>query len=312
MTPDHHHSTSTDPGDKGQGFAHGVIIYLVALLLTLPLFILVYPHLPRWVLPVGHGWRFDHLIALVIILAAFIVLIKRFQLAVYTLLVLGLGGLTITSLTGRYGFRDLYRDYAQFLASLRQNTEPLPMLLQGDGPFAGAEEVRAHIDFRSPTVRAFAVRAATTWFTDVETRSSEATLVQCFSVFKVINSSWKYVSDVKDSEYFASASESAELLAGDCDDHAILMAACIKAIGGEVRLVRTTGHIYPELKVGDAQAMDRAAFLIRESLFRNTARHATLFYHTDLNGDRWMNLDYTRAYPGGEVMDERIKGILNV
>ena len=36
-----------DPADKGQGFAHGVIIYLVALILTLPLFILVYPHLPR-------------------------------------------------------------------------------------------------------------------------------------------------------------------------------------------------------------------------------------------------------------------------
>lgn len=300
------------PGDGGHGFAHGVIIYLVALILTLPLFIIVYPHLPRWVLPIGHGWRVDHLIALLIILIAFIVLVRRFQLAVYTLLVVGLGSLTVTSIMGRYGFRDLYADYAQFLGSLRQNTEPLPMMLQGEGPFQGAEEVRAHIDYRSPAVRAFAVRAATSWFTGVDLRPNEATLVQCFSVFKVINSSWKYVSDVKDGEYFATASESAELLAGDCDDHAILMAACIKAIGGEVRLVRTTGHIYPELKVGDTHAMDRAAHLIREVLFPGTAKHATLFYHTDPNGDRWINLDYTRAYPGGEVMDERIKGILVV
>lgn len=298
--------------DKGQGLAHGVIIYLVALILTLPLFILVYPHLPRWVLPVGHGWRFDHLIALVVILVAFIILVRRFQLAVYTLLVVGLGSLTVTSLTGRYGFRDVYRDYAQFLGSLRQNTEPLPMMLQGEGPFAGAEEVQSRIDYRSPAVRSFAVRAATTWFTDVDIRSNEATLVQCFSVFKVINSSWRYVSDVKGGEYFATASESADLLAGDCDDHAILMAACIKAIGGEARLVRTTGHIYPELKVGDARAMDRAAYLIREMLFPDTAEHATLFYHTDQNGDRWINLDYTRAYPGGEVMDEVIRGILIV
>lgn len=301
-----------DPADKGQGFAHGVIIYLVALILTLPLFILVYPHLPRWVLPVGHGWRFDHLIALVLILVAFIILVRRFQLAVYTLLVVGLGSLTVTSITGRYGFRDVYRDYAQFLGSLRQNTEPLPMMLQGEGPFQGAEEVQAHIDYRSPAVRAFAVRAATSWFTDADIRPDEATLVQCFSVFKVINSSWKYVSDVKGGEYFATASESADLLAGDCDDHAILMAACLKAIGGEVRLVRTTGHIYPELKVGDAKAMDRAAILIREELFPRTARHATLFYHTDAHGDRWINLDYTRAYPGGEVMDELIRGILIV
>jgi hypothetical protein len=261
---------------------------------------------------VGHGWRFDHLIALVLILVAFIILVRRFQLAVYTLLVVGLGSLTVTSLTGRYGFRDVYRDYAQFLGSLRQNTEPLPMMLQGEGPFQGAEEVQAHIDYRSPAVRAFAVRAATSWFTDADIRPEEATLVPCFSVFKVINSSWKYVSDVKGGEYFATASESADLLAGDCDDHAILMAACLKAIGGEVRLVRTTGHIYPELKVGDAKAMDRAAILIREQLFPRTAKHATLFYHTDAHGDRWINLDYTRAYPGGEVMDELIRGILIV
>jgi transglutaminase-like putative cysteine protease len=128
----------------------------------------------------------------------------------------------------------------------------------------------------------------------------------------VINSSWRYVSDVKGGEYFASASESAQLLAGDCDDHAILMAACIKAIGGEVRLVRTTGHIYPELKVGDGVAMDQATRLIRKVLFPASARHATLFYHTDVRGDRWINLDYTRSYPGGEVMDEAIRGIVEV
>ncbi len=307
------HRVETDhAADKGQGFAHGVIIYLVALILTLPMFIVVYPHLPRWVLPVGHGWRFDHLIALVLILVAFIIVVRRFQLAVYVLLVIGLGSLTVTSLTGHYGFRDVYRDYARFLGSLRQNTEPLPMLLQGEGPFAGAEEVISHIDYRSPAVRAFAVRAATTWFTEVETRPNEATLVQCFSVFKVINSSWRYVSDVKGGEYFATASESTELLAGDCDDHAILMAASIKAIGGEVRLVRTTGHIYPELKIGDAAEMERAAWLIRTTLFPATARHATLFYHTDAQGDRWINLDYTRSYPGGEVMDETIRGTVVV
>ena len=259
-----------------------------------------------------HGRALAPALALLLILVAFIVLVKRFQLAVYTMLVVGLGSLTVTSLMGRYGFRDLYRDYAQFLGSLRQNTEPLPMMLQGDGPFHGAEEVRAHIDYRSPAVRSFAVRAATSWFTDVEVPSDEATLVQCFSVFKVINASWRYVSDVKGGEYFATASESSELLAGDCDDHAILMAASIKAIGGEVRLVRTVGHIYPELKIGDARAMDRAAKLIRGTLFPHTARHATLFYHTDANGDRWINLDYTRDYPGGEVMDELIRGILNV
>lgn len=303
----------TGPGQgRGQGAAHGAIIWLVSLLLALPVFILVYPHLPRWVLPVGHGWRVDHLLALALILAAFIILVRRFQLAVYTALVVGLGVLTITSLTGRYGFSDLYRDYAGFLASLRGNTEPLPMLLRGEGPFSGAEEIRARIDFQDPAVRSFAVRAATTWFTGEDVREEDAVLVQCLSVFKVINSEWRYVNDVKGGEYFARASESVPLLAGDCDDHAILMAACIKAIGGEVRLVRTTGHIYPELRIGNAADMDRAAQLIRERLFPRTARHATLFYHTDGQGGRWINLDYTRDYPGGEVMDEAIRGVMEV
>lgn len=292
--------------------AHGVIIWLVSLLLSLPVFLLVYPHLPRWVLPVGHGWRVDHLLALVLIMAAFIVLVRRFQLAVYIMLVAGLGTITVTSLTGRYGFRDLFQDYTVLLSSMRGNTEPLPMLLQEEGPFPGAAEISAHIDYRDPVVRSFAVRAATTWFTDLDVPEEDAVLVQCFSVFKVINSNWRYVNDAQGVEYFARASESTALLAGDCDDHAILMAACIKAIGGNVRLVRTTGHIYPELRVGNAADMERAATLIRERLFPRSARHATLFYHIDPKGDRWINLDYTRDYPGGEVMDEAIRGVMGV
>jgi hypothetical protein len=295
---------------QGQGFAHGVVIYLVALLLALPLFLLVEPHVPRLILPIGNGWRLDTVITFGLILGAFIVLVRQFQLAVYTVLVLGVASLTVTGLMGSYGFRDVYRDYAVFLGSLRNNTEPLPLLLQEVGPFEDADVLRSRIDHTSPAVRSFAVRSATMWFGNADVREGEYTLVQSFAVFKTINSRWKYVSDVKDGEYFATASESTLLLAGDCDDHAILMAACIKAIGGEVRLVRTTGHIYPELKVGNAKAMERAAYLVREELFPDIARHATLFYHTDANGDRWINLDYTRHYPGGEVMNEEVKGVL--
>jgi len=195
------------------------------------------------------------------------------------------------------------------LHALRASTVQMP-IEEGLMPFTDADALRESFDYQDRTVRSFAVRAATTYFTDVPVEGEEYTLVQSFSIFKVINSSWIYVSDPKGAEYFAKASESVDLLAGDCDDHAILMAASIKAIGGEVRLVRTTGHIYPEMKVGDAKAMDRAATLIRKELFPEQAGHAALFYHTDAKGDRWINLDYTRNYPGGEVMNEAIKGIL--
>ena len=306
-----YHRSEEEPGN-GAGSAHSLVIYLVALLLSLPLFIILYPLVPEMVIPFSKGWRVDHILTFVVILVAFIILVKRFQFAVYALLVIGLAVITITSLVGRYGFRDLYRDYAMFLHSLRETTLPLPLMMKEMKPFADAGLLRSRIDDEDPAVRTFAVRAATAFFADERVSAEEYTMVQAFSVFKVINSSWTYVSDVKNGEYFAKASESTGLMAGDCDDHAILMAACIKAIGGEMRLVRTTGHIYPEMKVGDAKRMERAAYLIREQLFPDIARHATLFYHTDANGDRWINLDYTRHYPGGEVMEGAVQGVFNV
>ena len=41
------------------------------------------------------------------------------------------------------------------------------------------------------------------------------------------------------------ATESLLYFSGDCDDHSILMAASVKAIGGTPRLIHTKGHIYP-------------------------------------------------------------------
>ena len=76
-------------------------------------------------------------------------------------------------------------------------------------------------------------------------------LIQSFSIFKEINSNWNYVNDPDDKEYFAKASETVNLMAGDCDDHTVFMTACIKAIGGKTRMILTTGHIYPEIYIGD-------------------------------------------------------------
>jgi hypothetical protein len=291
---------------------HGAVLFVMAVVIALPGMVLVYRLFPDVHLPFQGGWRIDHILVFMVLLVAVLLLLRRFGNVVYALLLLGAVAISITGLTGVYGFRDLREDYLVMLHSLRENTLRAPISTAELKPFSGAEEIRTCIDYQDKGVRAFAVRAATSWFTDAPVEENEFTLVQCFSIFKTINSAWIYVSDPKGGEYFAKASESTDLLAGDCDDHAILMAACIKAIGGEARLVRTTGHIYPEMRIGDAQAMDRAAFLIRRMLFPEIAKHATLFYHVDSNGDRWINMDYTRHYPGGEVMNEDIKGVLPV
>ena len=292
----------------GQEMAHAVIIYLVALLVTLPLFIILYPYVPE--LRVPPGFRVDHLLTFAVLLIALIILVRRFQMMVYVLLVVGAVAITITGLGGGYGFRDLYGDYAMFLHSLRNTTVHVPLAGRNAGPVRDAEGLRRAADPEQPGLRAFAVRLATEHFTEVPVGQEDLGLVRAFSVFRSINSNWRYVADPEGREYIAPAMESAELMAGDCDDHAVLMAACIEAVGGRVRLVRTTGHIYPELYVGGDKELERAAFLVRRVLFRDEVGDKPLYHHTDADGAHWLNLDYTRDHPGGELMDERILGIL--
>jgi hypothetical protein len=296
----------------GAELANAVVVYLVSLLLALPLFLIVYPVVPELVLPIEGGIRIDHGITFILILLAFIVLVRRFQLFVYGALILGMLAITTTTILGTYGIGEFYRGYADMLTTLKASTENVPMAAQRYRPFHDAEKLRELVLPQDPIVRKTAVRMATGHFTEIPLAADELTLVQSFSIFKEVNSRWKYVSDVKGGEYFAPPSESIELMAGDCDDHAVLMAALLKAIGAEVRLVRTEGHVYPELKVGDDRRLERAAHLIRKVLFVREVGDAPLYHHTDDDGIHWINLDYTRNYPGGELMNERIIGILEV
>lgn len=298
--------------DTGSRFAHVLVVYVSALLLSLPLFIILDRFVPEIHLPVGGGARVDQMLVFVLVFAAFVVLVRRFQKWVYAVLITGMIVLTATSITGWYTFGQLFTGYADMLRSLEETTGRVPLAAHRARPFHHAEKLRDLILGPAQEVRPAAVRMATTHFAQAKVRDDEFTLVQSFSIFKEINSNWRYVSDPKGREYFASPLESIGLMAGDCDDHAVLMAACIKAIGGQVRLIRTEGHVYPELRIGDDARMERAAHLIRKVLFPAEVGEAPLYHHTDANGIHWINMDYTRNYPGGELMNEAIIGILEL
>ena len=137
-------------------------------------------------------------------------------------------------------------------------------------------------------------------------------MIQCFAVFKEINSRWNYVSDPKDGDYIATASESLQFLSGDCDDHSILMAACVRAIGGTPRLIHTKGHIYPEILIGSMNDLETVNFLIKNKLFPKESHGKQLHYHIDERNQIWLNLDYTAKYPGGPFMSEEILGALTL
>ena len=90
------------------------------------------------------------------------------------------------------------------------------------------------------------------------------------------------------------------------------MAACIKAIGGVPRLVRTNGHLYPELLIGTKKDLESINYLVKRKLFKHESKDNTLKYHIDENNQVWLNLDYTAKYPGGRFMSEKIIGVLTL
>ena len=89
-----------------------------------------------------------------------------------------------------------------------------------------------------------------------------------------------------------------------------MMAAAIKSIGGEVRLVRTSlvqngqtiGHMYPEVKIGDEKDLEMVVYLLKNVFFVEEAKGKSIFYYEDSKGFIWLNFDYTDNYPGGKYM----------
>jgi hypothetical protein len=159
-------------------------------------------------------------------------------------------------------------------------------------------------------VRNFALYATTKHFKDVKGYKQNRKMIQYFAVFKEIKNRWNYVNDPKGREYIAYASESLQHFSGDCDDHAILMAAAIKAIGGTPRIIHTGGHMYPEILIGNKNELETAVYLIKEVLFVEESKNKEIHYHIDERDKIWLNLDYTATYPGGPFMSEEILGQL--
>jgi len=197
--------------------------------------------------------------------------------------------------------------------AMSENPNPQDLIISKLLPFPNKYKILNAIEYKNPKVRSFALMATNKHFRDVKEYKNEYfTLIQCFAVFKEINSQWNYVSDPKGSDYIATATESLEYLSGDCDDHSILMAACIRSIGGTPRLIHTKGHIYPEIYIGKKSDLEAINYLIKKVLFPKESKDKTLHYHIDERGDIWLNLDYTAKFPGGPFMSEEILGALTL
>ncbi|MDI5895798.1 transglutaminase [Flavobacterium sp. LB2P84] len=285
-----------------------VIIFILNILIAIPLFIIVHQNLinPNWFLNIDRVVLFLLMIVVIQIILRFLRTIILFCIILY-LLVLVYG-----STIGNYGFNSVFEDYNSIMYTMSDNPYPQDIIIAKLLPFPNKSKIINAIEYQNPKIRNFAIMATSKHFKDIKGYSDYRTIIQCFAVFKEINSRWNYVSDPKARDYIATATESLLYFSGDCDDHSILMAASIKSIGGTPRLIHTTGHIYPEILIGSLTDLEKVNFLIKNVLFVNESNEQKLHYHVDERGQIWMNLDYTAKYPGGPFMSEEILGALTL
>jgi hypothetical protein len=287
---------------------NGLIILLLNVLITIPIFIIAHKN----IMEVDWPYELDHILLFLAILTVNQLVLH----ALRTLLIITIGfyliALVIGNLTDNYGFKSIYDDYKYMLFALSDSPHPQNLLINKLAPFPEKTAILAAIEYDKPTVRNFALQAISNHFKEVPGYAKHRKLIQCFAVFKEINSRWTYVSDPKNEEYIARAAESVYYLAGDCDDHSILMAASIKAIGGTPRLIYTDGHIYPELCIGSLADLESVNFLIKKELFTKESHLKAIHYHRDEYGQVWLNMDYTAMYPGGPFLFDEILGTLNL
>ncbi|GEP51821.1 transglutaminase [Flavobacterium noncentrifugens] len=285
-----------------------VIIFVLNILIAIPVFIIIHQNIidPNWY------FQIDRILLFIAIVAIIQLILRLLRTVIIFCIVAYLIVLVFGSVSGNYGFAAVIEDYNYMIYSMSDSPNPQDLILAKLLPFPNKSKIEDAVEYENPKIRNFAVMATTKYFKDIRGYAKYRTTIQCFAVFKEINSRWNYVSDPKGRDYIAKATESLMYLSGDCDDHSVLMAACVKSIGGTPRLIHTGGHIYPEILIGDKNDLETINYLIKKILFVKESKGKQIHYHIDERGQIWLNLDYTATYPGGPFMSEEILGALTL
>ena len=296
-----------------------LFIMVLAVVIAFPLYILLYRFMPSIIIPFkSDGIRVDHIILFILIFSLLFLFIRKFKFFFVIFSIVALCIITILNFTGLYTIDHLYKDYNEILYDLGKNNLETRFYIKNE-KFSKEEELRQAIDYNHSSVINFARNIATQNFQEYDGLIRERKIIQFFSIFKEIKTRWVYVSDPKGEDYYSKASETLahleynDLFKGDCDDYSIMIAACIRAIGGEVRLIRTSvidsegntsGHLYPEVKIGDKKDLDNVAHVMRTVLFPNEIGDKPIRYYQDINGYIWLNFDYNDNFPGGRYQSD--------
>lgn len=285
-----------------------IIIFTLNVLITIIIFILIHQNF------INLNWYFhiDRIIVFIILLIGIQLLLKLLRkiTLIFTFILILI--LIYGSIFGNYGFASMSEDYRSLIYSMSDDPNPQDIILSKLLPFPNKSKILTAVDYSNPRVRNFALMATSKRFRNIKGFRKYRTTIQCFAVFAEIKDRWNYVNDPKRQEYIAKASESVQHFSGDCDDHAILMAACVRAVGGTPRIISTSNHYYPEMLIGTISDLENINFLIKKMLFTAEIKNNKLHYHLDEYNQVWLNLDYTARYPGGPFMSSEILGALTL
>jgi hypothetical protein len=280
-----------------------ILLFFLCAIVSVVLFILLYNQLPVF----GLSFQLERGIILFLFLILTFFLAKKLKWIFVVLLLTIIGWISFDVYSGKKDILGYYNQSRNIFNDMAGYKDKSSFVYTSYSVFYRDRQLVDAIDLKNPLVRDFAVNAANEFFKKEQKKHMdyERVIIQSLAVFKKINSNWNYVSDPDNDEYFAKASESVKLLAGDCDDYSILMAAAIKSIGGKVRLTFIQGHIYPELLIGSEADMQKMIPVITENLFKKEI-DKPLNYYKDSKGNIWINLDYTADYPGGSYMGDQV------
>jgi heme/copper-type cytochrome/quinol oxidase subunit 4 len=285
-----------------------IIIFVLSILLTIPVFIIAHQNF----ITLDWAHYVDRIVLFLVILIAFQLLLRALRRVTLISVIIYFIILGFGTLSGKYGFQSIFEDYRSMIYTMNDEAYPQDIIITKLLPFPNKSKILDAVEYQNPKIRNFALMSINNHFKNVKGNYENWTIIQSFAIFKEINSRWNYVSDPKGHDYIAKATESLRYLSGDCDDHSIFIAACIKSIGGTTRLIHTKGHIYPELLIGTKKNLDHINYLIKKVLFPNESKNKPINYHIDERGNIWLNLDYTAKYPGGPFMNEEILGALTL
>lgn len=288
-----------------------ILTQIACVLIVIPLA----PFICRFIPPVMvAGRNIDLVIALIIAIFLVWAISHLLRPLIIPLLALLCIVLVYNEFSNKYTFKNLLKDYSatvntNWMVREHKQTDQVsinPHLFE-DIYDRTSREVKEKVQYQDSVVRNFAVKHSLQYFDEYHNKYGDIT--RFLSLFKYINSNFKYVPDSQRDEYYATPRETIlNGLGGDCDDHSILMASCMMSIGAKCRLVIIQGHMYPELFLGTKKEFD----VMQQAIIQlfSDERIRGLYYHEN-NGEYWINLDYTARHPGGPYMDDKVLLIID-